>query len=273
MKTCSNCKKKFSENHFYPKQNQCKACKYRQEVARREERKKAGQCTLCNKPVNDVTKTECSDCRYKKWLKTGTIKEKSKIEKIADASPPGTKYCSGCEKYLPLDTFYKWDDRKVSRCKKCKRSATACRHSRLKTERKCLGCEKPLKRKEKSLCKNCKARAREKYHANGDQNRAASRERAFQLKLATFDAYGGCICKCCEETEPMFLTIDHINEDGAAHRQSLGGKHMAGKHFYNWLKKNNYPPGFQVLCFNCNFAKGHFGICPHEQNKLSIAAG
>jgi len=31
-----------------------------------------------------------------------------------------------------------------------------------------------------------------------------------------------------------------------------------------WLKKNNFPPGFQVLCANCNFAKRNSRYCPHE---------
>lgn len=39
---------------------------------------------------------------------------------------------------------------------------------------------------------------------------------------------------------------------------------VAGSRFYVWLKKNNYPPGFQILCYNCNCAKGHFGYCPHN---------
>ena len=33
-----------------------------------------------------------------------------------------------------------------------------------------------------------------------------------------------------------------------------------------WKKiKNNFPKGFQILCHNCNIAKGHYGKCPHEK--------
>jgi hypothetical protein len=39
---------------------------------------------------------------------------------------------------------------------------------------------------------------------------------------------------------------------------------MSGTHLYLWLKQNNYPPGFRVLCMNCNFAIGHSGYCPHN---------
>ena len=39
-----------------------------------------------------------------------------------------------------------------------------------------------------------------------------------------------------------------------------------GKKLNKWIMANNYPNGFQILCHNCNFAKGHSkdGKCPHE---------
>ena len=38
-------------------------------------------------------------------------------------------------------------------------------------------------------------------------------------------------------------------------------------------RKNNYPEGFQVLCSNCNFAKGKYGSCPHtwEDKNIELA--
>jgi len=32
---------------------------------------------------------------------------------------------------------------------------------------------------------------------------------------------------------------------------------------YKWLVANDFPPGFQVLCANCNMAKDRPGGCPH----------
>lgn len=83
-----------------------------------------------------------------------------------------------------------------------------------------------------------------------------------KLKEETFNAYGGRVCKCCGETEPKFLSIDHIDGGGNIHRKSLGN--TGGKDFYSWLRQNGYPKGFQVLCFNCNLSKGHYGTCPHQ---------
>lgn len=90
------------------------------------------------------------------------------------------------------------------------------------------------------------------------------------IKKAALDAYGG-VCACCGEKQIEFLTIDHINDDGAEHRKSIWGKDSrsaGGNRFYYWLRRNKYPSGFQVLCFNCNFAKFHFDVCPHRKKGL-----
>lgn len=52
------------------------------------------------------------------------------------------------------------------------------------------------------------------------------------------------------------LTIDHIHNDGAKHRREItGGISQNGAKLYAWLKKNNYPEGFQVMCWNHNMKK------------------
>src|SRR3954464_8614186 len=82
-----------------------------------------------------------------------------------------------------------------------------------------------------------------------------------KLRLEVIAAYGGK-CACCGTEIFEFLCIDHVDENGAEHRRLIGTR--AGTNFYRWLKKNNFPPGFQVLCWNCNSAKHICGICPHE---------
>lgn len=74
-----------------------------------------------------------------------------------------------------------------------------------------------------------------------------------KLKLGVFIHYGeGKICcKNCGITDPDLLTIDHINDNGAEERKTKG----LGKNFYQWLKNNNFPPGYQILCWNCNHKK------------------
>ena len=84
-----------------------------------------------------------------------------------------------------------------------------------------------------------------------------------QLKISVVEAYGGK-CACCDEDELLFLTVDHINNDGAEHRKALPG----GSSFYVWLKNNDWPEGFQILCFNCNTGKHlNGGVCPHQDGE------
>lgn len=82
-----------------------------------------------------------------------------------------------------------------------------------------------------------------------------------KLRTDVLNAYGNK-CQCCGESHREFLAIDHMNNDGTEHKKSLSLK--SAQAFYTWLRKNNYPQGFQVLCHNCNMAKGFYGRCPHN---------
>ena len=86
------------------------------------------------------------------------------------------------------------------------------------------------------------------------------------LKDAAFRAYGGYICACCGETEPIFLSIDHIDGGGYEQRKTI----HAGYSMYSWLKRHKYPEGFQVLCRNCNWGKHIKGVCPHKKVKIYV---
>ena len=84
-------------------------------------------------------------------------------------------------------------------------------------------------------------------------------------RTQVFEAYGGYKCNCCGETERMFLSIDHINNDGAEERRS-GKYNGGGSAFYNWLRKSKFPQGYQVLCMNCQVGKHrNGGVCPHQR--------
>jgi hypothetical protein len=90
----------------------------------------------------------------------------------------------------------------------------------------------------------------------------AVRRRRAVIRDEVFGAYGGARCACCGEDEVTFLTIDHVRNDGKAHRRLIGS---GGNAIHRWLKKNNFPRGFQVLCQNCNFGKYVHGVCPHKK--------
>ncbi len=106
-------------------------------------------------------------------------------------------------------------------------------------------------------CPNCR-----------ESHRVAWRSLQQRTKDAAFGAYGGYECVCCGETHPYFLTIDHVNGDGSAHRKAIktGAGKMTGHNFYTWLRNNAYPDGFQVLCMNCNYGRyRNGGVCPHQE--------
>ena len=60
-------------------------------------------------------------------------------------------------------------------------------------------------------------------------------------------------CVRCGNADVDVLCIDHIHGDG--NQQRKRDKTGLGNAFYGWLKRNNFPEGFQVLCWNCNIKK------------------
>lgn len=74
-------------------------------------------------------------------------------------------------------------------------------------------------------------------------------------RMKVIDQYGGA-CKCCGESNWGFLEFDHVNNDGNVHREIT-------KNIMDWAIKNSYPDIIQLLCSNCNKAKGLYGCCPH----------
>lgn len=94
------------------------------------------------------------------------------------------------------------------------------------------------------------------------------RERNKTRRLKALTHYGGDPprCACCGESAFEFLAIDHINGGGGKHRREIKNKFPC---IIRWLGHHNYPPGFRVLCHNCNCALGHYGYCPHGNLPVS----
>ena len=82
------------------------------------------------------------------------------------------------------------------------------------------------------------------------------------LKKKVFQAYGNA-CSCCGESMEEFLTIHHVLNDGKAHKAKVGNRTFQ---VYGDIKKQGYPRHFQLLCMNCNWAKGMYGYCPHRRS-------
>ena len=60
-------------------------------------------------------------------------------------------------------------------------------------------------------------------------------------------------CRWCGQGDLDVLCVDHVNDNGRQHAEECG--YRGGNSFYKWLIKNDYPEGFQILCYNCNSKK------------------
>lgn len=102
-----------------------------------------------------------------------------------------------------------------------------------------------------SLCPECKKNKTQKWKEKNKESLHSKRiDYHAQKKKEVFKEYGGA-CDLCGESDIDVLTIDHINGNGAKHRKEVPAAKIT-----KWLKDNDYPHGFRVLCFNCNF-KSH----------------
>jgi len=92
------------------------------------------------------------------------------------------------------------------------------------------------------------------YDKNRDKYLKKHKEKIRQLKIIVLSHYSNNAMKCayCDENRIECLQLDHINNDGADHRRKNGG---SGWNVYRWIKQNNFPKGFQVLCASDNFYK------------------
>lgn len=192
-----------------------------------------GLCCDCGKNPYLKDMTRCSSCREKHNSRSRQRKERRKKQGLC---PCGN---------LVADGF-------VS-CAGCRKKA-ASRHE-----------NKVLSSTLNNRCKRCNSDTNEIFCANCKQVLRDQKKKCRQkLKKSVMSHYGG-ECSCCGESELAFLTIDHIENNGSEHRKSLpDSKFSTGERFYRWLRDNNYPDGFQVLCMNCNFGKHlNNGVCPH----------
>ncbi len=154
---------------------------------------------------------------------------------MAEAS----KTCSRCKEPLPLSSFHK---------NKCNKDGH--HHA-------CKECRKAYDIVWEASHKELRNKKNKEYRAN--------------LKKQVYDHYKRR-CTCCGETEEIFLSVDHINEDGAEQRRIVGNGRKrwgGGEATYTWIIRHNFPDTFQILCINCNWAKSRGG-CPHQKtSKLS----
>lgn len=120
-----------------------------------------------------------------------------------------------------------------------------------------------------SYCRPCMNRRGRQ--ADKSKRNAASRKHARKIRQQVIEAYGGA-CSCCGETTYEFLAIDHVNGGGSQHRKSV----TSPLELCRLIVREGFPDAYQLLCHNCNCAKGWYGACPHEANQgrgMNAASG
>jgi hypothetical protein len=89
---------------------------------------------------------------------------------------------------------------------------------------------------------------------------AQRKELRDKYRALAIDHYGGK-CVCCGESTKEFLSFDHVAGGGSKDRKG----DLRGRSMGIWLAKKGFPEKFQLLCHNCNLARGFYGYCPHQR--------
>lgn len=110
------------------------------------------------------------------------------------------------------------------------------------------------------------ASARAWYHRNKDSHKEKTKARNMARRMRALSHYsnGTMACACCPPQSNMpveFLCIDHLDKRPRGFPKLGGG----GYSLYLFLERSGYPPGFRVLCHNCNLSLGFYGYCPHQR--------
>jgi len=114
-------------------------------------------------------------------------------------------------------------------------------------------------------CQACRTRQAERLRTwRAKQGDAAAKYQRIYNRRRRQEALGhyGGRCSCCGVSEFEFLTFDHAEGGGGAHRDAIGTR---GNGFVSWLFANDFPSDIRVLCYNCNSSLGYWGYCPHQQ--------
>ena len=139
------------------------------------------------------------------------------------------KFCHSCDRRLPRESFF----------------LRAASHDGLAAK-----------------CRECAKRMHAEYRTTSvglAACRRASTSKRRRMKREVIAGYGGA-CSCCGERRFEFLSIDHVNNDGAEERKVLAASSM-----YYKLKRDGFPTArYRLLCMNCNWSRGRYAECPHE---------
>ena len=158
------------------------------------------------------------------------------------------------------------------------------------TRQQCTKCLRPAQPRHK-LCCRCAGYAKKYYDARiaaglctegGCSNRTRPGRRTCHDCVAKqtvrakryrhrikdiINQHYGNICNCCGESNPLFLTLDHVNNDGNKQRAMFTSEMNLYIDVAVKIKRGDAPTDLRILCYNCNCGRQrNNGICPHEES-------
>lgn len=171
------------------------------------------------------------------------------------------RICKKCGISQEIERFPVYDVKKCLRrheCNDCNKIRVALNHSQHKEHR--------LKSARERYAKNPTVRWTKERRNRANE---LARDRCKKLRDEVYKKFGN-ECICCGESQPMFLTLDHIKNDGQYMRKKVHG--TSSVRIYLQILKGQLEGVFQLLCMNCNFGKArNKGICPHKEGSTTIS--
>ena len=194
-----------------------------------EKRIAAQRCVECGSGVA-VGKRRCPKCTERERLRVKRVRKKYKDAGLC-------RYCpSPREANSPVCHVHR---------ESIKAQNVKTRERQIK-EHRCTSCGSPLPPEWMFFtCQKCSDRGRSQV----------------ERKRRTIFSWYGTKCACCGEAEYYFLTLDHVNSDGAQERALLGGQQQVLNRLW---KEQRVSLQYQLLCYNCNCAREMCGTCPHQ---------
>lgn len=168
--------------------------------------------------------------------------------------------CKTCEEVKPIEEFNQVCDRWNSRRHECK----SCESTR----------KKNWYNQNLDMVRRQQAEKRQQVKGHRDpetkrKNAEYQKRYRDKLKAEVYAAYGNR-CACCGEAEVRFLSIDHVDNDGFLNRKA--GFDNCTTALMGRIKREGFPPSFQLLCMNCNHGKSrNNGVCPHKEGSTTRA--
>ena len=212
--------------------SRCTSCAETDKAARqrrREKRKAAGVCSECSRPAKEGLAL-CQTCIDKR---SQVSAKRYHRNKAAGACP----YCGGKTN----------GEFMCAKCRTTHQKGTLAWYHRQVASGCCVRCGEPHTQ-EGRYCVTC-----------GEKARLGVKQWYAQLRDEVLAAYGGPKCVCCGTTDLDVLQIDHIDGGGTQHLKEIG------HNIYAWLRKQGFPPGYQVLCANCNTKKAR------DANRMALS--